>query len=177
MHLFATLPRTVAGVTDDFSVSTERDALAGFLDLQRNALIRKVRGVSDGDARRVPTVSSLSLLGLLKHCTVWEQRWFQGVLAGWPLADGWPDEELPEGDADFSVGETDTVDQWVTRYLEAAEVSRGIAAERDLDADCARTDLVDRNLRWVLLHLIEETARHAGHADIIRETLDGTRGM
>jgi len=47
----------------------------------------------------------------------------------------------------------------------------------ELDAPCARTDLADRNLRWVLLHLIEETARHAGHADIIRETLDGTRGM
>lgn len=56
-------------------------------------------------------------------------------------------------------------------------ISRHITAGMELDAPCARTDLADRNLRWVLLHLIEETARHAGHADIIRETLDGTRGM
>ena len=74
----------------DFSTSNERDALAGFLDQQRDALIRKARGVSDTDARRAPTASSLSLLGLLKHSTVWEERWFQGVVAGQPLPDGGP---------------------------------------------------------------------------------------
>ena len=62
-------------------------------------------------------------------------------------------------------------------YREQAAISREITAGLELDAPCARADLADRNLRWVLLHLIEETARHAGHADIIRETLDGTRGM
>jgi hypothetical protein len=52
-----------------------------------------------------------------------------------------------------------------------------LTASTELDEPCARQDLAPRNLRWVLLHLIEETARHAGHADIIRETLDGTRGI
>jgi hypothetical protein len=63
------------------------------------------------------------------------------------------------------------------RYEEAAQRARDIVDAMDLNQTCARTDIVACNLRWVLLHLIEETARHAGHADLIRETLDGTRGM
>jgi hypothetical protein len=164
-------------MSGELSTATERDALAGFLDKQRDALVRKVQGVSDADARRVPTASSLSLLGLLKHSTVWEERWFQGVVAGRSLADGWPELESAAADADFLVGDEDTVDGWVVRYREATETSRGIAAAMDLDAACARPDIIDCNLRMVLLHLIEETARHAGHADIIRETLDGSRGQ
>jgi hypothetical protein len=164
-------------VAAEFSRADEREALAGFLDWQRNALIRKARGVSDADARSAPTASSLSLLGLLKHSTVWEARWFQGVVAGRPLDDGWPDAEHDVQDgSDFLVGEDDTVDGWVARYEQACETSRQIVAATDLDAPCARTDVVDCNVRYVVIHMIEETARHAGHADIIRETLDGTRG-
>jgi uncharacterized damage-inducible protein DinB len=163
-------------VVADFFSSNERDALAGFLDRQRNALIGKVRGVSDADSRRAPTASSLSLLGLLKHSAVWEERWFQGVVAGRPLADGWPEVESPVPDQDFLVDDGDTVEQWVARYEEAARASRRIVADMELDQACARTDIVECNVRCVLLHLIEETARHAGHADIIRETLDGSRG-
>lgn len=160
----------------EFSTSNERAALAGFLDKQRDALIRKVRGVSDADARRAPTASALSLLGLLKHSTVWEQRWFQGIVAGRPLPDGWPDRESPVPDQDFVVDENDTVERWVARYAEAAEASRQVVAGRELDQPCVRTDIVDCNVRLVVLHMIEETARHAGHADIIRETIDGSRG-
>lgn len=161
----------------EFSTSSEREALAGFLDQQRDALIRKARGVSDADAHRAPTASSLSLLGLLKHAAVWEARWFQGIVAGRTLPDGWPERPDPTRDADFVVDEGDTVEQWVARYREAAETSRHIVAAMELDQSCVRKDIIDRNLRWVLLHLIEETARHAGHADIIRETLDGSRGL
>jgi hypothetical protein len=164
-------------MTSDFSTATEGEALSGFLDQQRSALVRKVQGVSDADARRAPTASSLSLLGLLKHSTIWEQRWFQGVVAGGSLADGWPERRQSVPGADFLVGHEDTVDQCIAQYQEAVQMSRSITAARDLDAACARADLVDQNLRWVLLHLIEETARHAGHADIIRETLDGSRGL
>jgi hypothetical protein len=163
-------------VPDEFSITNERDALALFLDRQRGALIRKVRGVSDADARRPPTASSLSLLGLLKHSAVWEARWFQGIVAGRTLPDGWPEHKSPVPGEDFLVGEEDTVEQWVARYEQAAETSRQIAAARDLDDTCARPDVAEGNLRCVLLHMIEETARHAGHADLIRETLDGSRG-
>jgi hypothetical protein len=62
-------------------------------------------------------------------------------------------------------------------YRAQIEKSKVIAAATDLDARCTRPDLVDCNLRYVMFHLIEETARHAGHADIIRETLDGARGL
>lgn len=161
----------------EFSTSTERDALAGFLDQQRDALVRKATGVSERDARRAPTASSLSLLGLLKHSTIWEQRWFQGVVAGRSLDDGWPERKASVPDEDFQVDETDTVEQWVARYREASAISRQIVAEVDLNSACVRTDVIDCNVRMVVLHLIEETARHAGHADIIRETIDGSRGM
>lgn len=164
-------------MTAHFSTADERDALNGFLDQQRDALIRKIRGVDDIDARRTPTVSSMSLLGLLKHSTVWEQRWFQGVVAGRPLADGWPERESEIPDEDFLVPDGDTVELWLSRYEAAAETSRQIVAAMALDDACARSDIIDCNLRWVVLHLIEETARHAGHADIIREALDGSRGL
>jgi uncharacterized damage-inducible protein DinB len=164
-------------VPADFSTLNERDALTTFLDRQRDALLRKVRGVSDADARRAPTASSLSLLGLLKHAAVYEDRWFQGIVAGRPLPDGWPEHKSPIPDDDFLVDDTDTVEQLAARYEEAAQTSRQIAAARDLGQSCVRTDVIDCNLRFVLLHMIEETARHAGHADLIRETLDGSRGM
>jgi hypothetical protein len=164
-------------VSAEFSTANERDALASFLDRQRDALIRKARGVTDAEARRAPTASSLSLLGLLKHSAVWEDRWFQGVVAGRPLPDGWPDHESPIPDEDFRVDDGDTVEQWVARYEQAAEMSRQIVAAMELDDSCARADIIDCNVRCVLLHMIEETARHAGHADLIRETLDGSRGM
>jgi hypothetical protein len=164
-------------VSPDFSSSNERDALTTFLDRQRDALIRKVHGVSDADARRAPTASSLSLLGLLKHSAIWEERWFQGIVAGRTLADGWPEKRSKIRDQDFLVGEGDTVEHWVARYQAAARASREIVEAMELDHAGARPDIIECNLRSVVLHLIEETARHAGHADIIRETLDGSRGM
>jgi hypothetical protein len=166
----------VGDVPAGFTISNERDALAMFLDWQRDALVRKVQGVGDADARRTPTVSSLSLLGLVKHSAVWEDRWFQGIVAGRPLPDGWPEHKSPIPEEDFLIDDRDTVEQWVVRYEQAARRSRQIAAATELDHACARTDIVDCNLRFVLLHMIEETARHAGHADLIRETLDGSRG-
>ena len=104
----------------EFSHGGEREALVGFLDWQRNALIRKARGLSDANARSAPTASSLSLLGLIKHSTVWEARWFEGVVAGRALDDGWPDTEHDVQDgSDFSVGDDDTVEEWVARYEDA----------------------------------------------------------
>lgn len=95
--------------------------------------------------------------------------------AGRSLPDGWPERKSAIPDEDFLVSAEDTVEQWVARYEKAAERSRQIVDAMELDHSCARTDIIDCNLRWVLLHLIEETARHAGHADLIRETIDGSR--
>lgn len=164
--------------TEQFSISNERDALCGFLDKQRAGLLRKTEGVSDADARLTPTVSALSLMSLLKHSALWERRWFQVVVAGRVLPGEWP-ETAEEGwfDEDFRVDERDTVKHWTAYFEEQAAISREIAAGLPLDAPCASPDHSDRNLRWVLHHMIEETARHAGHADIIREAIDGRTGI
>ena len=147
------------------------------LDAQREGLIRKIEGVADAMARQAPTASSLSLLGLVKHAVTWERRWFEVIMAGRELPDGWP-EVLPEPrDADLMVDESDTVDHWVASYRQQIEESRAVVASMDLDSPCARQDIIECNVRYVMFHMIQETARHAGHADIIRETLDGSTGI
>lgn len=156
---------------------SEHEALENFLDAQRIGLIRKVEGVSDELARQTPTASSLSLLGLIKHAATWEQRWFQVIMAGRQSLDRWP-EVMPEPhDAELIICESDTVSHWIAVYREQIEKSNAIAASMDLDDCCAQRDIIECNVRYVLFHTIEETARHAGHADIIRETLDGARGI
>jgi Protein of unknown function (DUF664) len=152
----------------------ERAGLCEFLDMQRDALIEKLRGVSDEDARRTPTVSSLSLLSLVKHSAIWERRWFQVVVAGRSFAGEWP-EVMPPDENAFRLTDDDTVETVVTYSREQIVASQEIARTFDLEAPCAWPEMAG-NLRWVALHMIEETARHAGHADIIRETIDGNRG-
>ena len=164
-------------MTVSLTPKSEYSALGNFLDAQRIGLIRKVEGVSDEPARQAPTASSLSLLGLIKHAATWEQRWFQVIMAGRQSPDQWP-EVMPEPrDAELVLRDSDTVMHWIAVYREHIKTSNAIAAAMDLDAPCARTDLIECNMRYIMFHMIEETARHAGHADIIRETLDGSRGI
>jgi hypothetical protein len=156
---------------------TERAGLSEFLDLQREALIEKLQGVSDEDARRAPTVSSLSLLSLVKHSAIWERRWFQIVVAGRSFAGEWPEEwpeVQPQNENGFRITHDDTIETVVAFYREQIAASQDILRTVDLDAPCAWREMAG-NLRWVALHMIEETARHAGHADIIRETIDSGR--
>ena len=152
---------------------TERASLSEFLDLQRQALIEKLRGVSDEDARRAPTVSSLSLLSLVKHSAIWERRWFQIVVAGRSFAGEWPEVD-PQDENAFRLDDDDTLETVVEYYRKQIAASKEIVRTVDLDAPCAWPGLAG-NLRWVAVHMIEETARHAGHADIIRETIDSSR--
>ncbi len=159
----------------DLAPASERAALTAFLDKQRDILVRKVEGVSDEDARLAPTASSLSLLGIIKHCALWERRWFQVIYAGRSIPGDWPAVRSPIR-ADFAVGADDSVLTWLGFYAEQAEESRRIVAGAELDSRCALPGMEDHNLRWVLMHHIEEVARHAGHADIIRETIDGSTG-
>lgn len=92
-----------------FSIASERGSRSGFLDLQRAALVRKLQGVSEIDARRA-TASSLTLLGLLKHAASWERRWVQVVFAGLRLPDEWPAKQANPGRDDFLLDDRDTVD-------------------------------------------------------------------
>lgn len=75
------------------------------------------------------------------------------------------------------LNEHDTVNHWVMHDLEQVEKSRAVTASMDLNDPCARSGIIDCNLRCILFHMIQEAARHAGHADIIRETLDGAPGI
>jgi hypothetical protein len=171
------LPASVRGMSRNrVSPETERAGLREVLDVQRDALIGKLQGLSDDDARKTPTVSALSLLSVTKHSAIWERRWFQVIVAGRHFAGEWPEVQSEEMDETFRLAPEDTTQAVVDYYREQIAASNEIIGSLDLDTPCAWPEMAHRNLRWVALHMIEETARHAGHADIIRETIDGSRG-
>jgi len=152
-------------------VADERDGLLTFLAQQRDALRAAVLGLTEEQARLTPTASALSLGGLIKHCARTERRWVVAGLAGQPLPGLWPPEDWS---ADFRLEGDETLARVLRDYAETAELTEQIvAAAADPGVPSANDEGV--SLRWVLLHLIKETARHAGHADIIRECLDGQR--
>lgn len=169
------MPTAVRTVTD------ERDALLQFLAAQRAALRLAVSGLTDEQVAARPTVSDLCLGGLIKHAARGERGWVAVILAGRP------DPEPSRGQdwaADFRLEQGETVAGWLETYQSVARQTEEIV--RDL-VDLEQTvELPEapwfpgdrmRSARWILLHLIEETARHAGHADIIRESLDGVTAM
>ncbi|GIH76461.1 hypothetical protein Plo01_28900 [Planobispora longispora] len=153
------------------SVDGERTVLETFLNFHRATIVRKVRGLSEEDARlrRVPSLTTPA--GLVKHLTVMELRWFQRVLARRT------EEELPpEGEEGWILDEHDTVESLIAEYERVCALSRETAAGFALDHTVPHPRLVRVSLRWIYVHLIEETARHAGHADILRELTDGSTG-
>ncbi|WP_034278797.1 DinB family protein [Haloechinothrix halophila] len=152
-------------------LSDERASLEGFLDHYRAVLVTKVRGVSDADARRRLVPSATTLGGLLKHVACAEQRWFEYALPRVPFEPKSEAERL----AEFGMTEDETVDGLIEAYEEQCARSREMAARYQLD-DRGHRFGTDMTLRWIYLHMIEETARHAGHADILREQLDGATG-
>jgi hypothetical protein len=158
------------------SHETERAHLLLFLGWQREALIKKVDGLSDEQARMTPTASALSLLSIIRHSAVWERRWFQAIVAGRTSPGDWPEVADEGADATFRLGSSDTVEAVVADYRVQIAAADQILRDADLDARCAFAPMADKSVRWVAMHLIEETARHAGHADIIRETIDGVTG-
>jgi hypothetical protein len=144
----------------------ERETLHALLQYQRDSMVRKVNGVDEGSARRQLVTSGTSLLWLTKHMARAESLWILRRFAG-------EDGELP----DDSVGPEDTLVDAVDTYRRTWARVDAIAAAAPLDRPCRNLgDGAPVNLRWVLTHLLEETARHAGHADILRELLDGSRG-
>jgi uncharacterized damage-inducible protein DinB len=153
------------------AVADERDGLLTFLAQQRDALRASVLGLTDEQARATPAASGLSLGGLIKHAARTERRWVVAGIAGQPLPGLWPVENWPD---DFRMGQDETLAGLLSYYADTAEQTGQIIAEvTDLGQPQAAD--AEKSVRWVLLHLIKETARHAGHADIIRETLDGQR--
>lgn len=100
----------------------------------------------------------------------------QIIVAGRGFPDRWPEVQSEQMDPTFQLNDEDTIETVIADYREQISASQEILGDFDLDAPCAWPDMANQNLRWVALHMIEETAHHAGHADIIRETIDGSRG-
>jgi uncharacterized damage-inducible protein DinB len=155
----------------------ERDALLQFVEAQRGALRRAVGGLTAEQASSRPTASELSVIGLVKHCAEVESNWIRHTLAGRPSLR--PRDQTNWSDS-FRLVDGEGVDDVLKFWDEvAAETTEIIEALPDLDVSVPLPDApwfpkdTRRTARWILLHTIEETARHAGHADILRESIDG----
>lgn len=153
-------------------IADERAQIEQFLDRNREELVAAVSGLTEAQARRRLVPSLTTPLGLLKHVTWAEQVWFHVGLAGRTREElGIPDENDPS----WTVLDTDSVESAIAEYRRVGAEAREIASAYALD------DLVQHNrrgpltLRWLYLHLIEEIARHAGHADILREQIRADR--
>ncbi len=161
---------------DPPSTTSELKLLNTFLDSQRAILLRKVSGVSEEDLKHhaVPT-SNLSLLGLVKHLAYVERSWFQRRFKGQDISFPWTTEDP---DADFRIEPGETANGIIQFYQEEMEKSRRIVEAANLDDLEAKPwrDGAQASLRWIMLHMIEETARHNGHADFLREAIDGVTG-
>ncbi|NIL41427.1 DinB family protein [Salinispora arenicola] len=159
-------------------LGAERALLTGWLDYHRDTLLHKCAGLS-ADQLRTASVepSPLSLLGLIRHMTYVERAWFRQRFAGQDVPD--PFDFTTDPDAEFRV---ETADPEAELAAFRAEIAAADAAAdgRDLDEEFTlrRQDGSSHqlSLRWVYLHMIEEYARHNGHADLIRERLDGVTG-
>jgi uncharacterized damage-inducible protein DinB len=155
----------------------ERQMLTAWLDLHRATLAHKCEGLSDDQLREqsVPP-SSLSLLGLVRHMAEVERNWFRPLLAGEQMAGLWAAGEVLDPEPAFD--EAATADVAVAFAAWRAECDRA----RELTNAAASLEVTGMrggarfSLRWVMVHLIEEYARHNGHADLLRERIDGSTG-
>jgi uncharacterized damage-inducible protein DinB len=153
----------------------ERQMLEEWLDYHRATLLMKCDGLSDAQlrARSVPP-SPMSLLGLVRHMADVERLWFRRVLAGEDLpARFWSD---ANPDDDFDLVDDAVVADDFAAFAAECDHARAVSAGLDLDATGASGHGRVVSHRWVLVHMIEEYARHNGHADLLRECIDGTVG-
>ena len=159
---------------------SERDTLIAFLNYHRELLIDKASGLTDEQLHTAVAPSSLTLGGLINHMALVEDDWFTGDIAGGPLPEPWADAPWDDDrDWEFTTAPDVPTDILFQRYRDAIERSDAILADID-DLGALSTKLHPDgdawSIRWVLTHMIEETARHCGHADFIRESIDGSVG-
>jgi len=157
-------------------VAQEREMLDAWLDFHRATLAVKCEGLSDDQlrARAVPP-SSLSLLGLVRHMGEVERSWFRRVLGGEQAPPRYYSDENPDGDFDDVAG-ADAAEAFSYWRDECAHARERAAAAPSLDVIGTGRRGESYSLRWIMVHMIEEYARHNGHADLLRERIDGTVG-
>lgn len=141
--------------------------LLAWLQALRGAVLKKADGLDEDQARWRPEGRLIAVAGILNHLAHVEWRWIDGALLGEPVS---------RSEDEFVVPVTRPFAEVVDAYRVRADRTDDIVRRTDLLHFCRHPQHPGINLRWVLLHLIEETARHAGHADATRELLDGTTG-
>jgi uncharacterized damage-inducible protein DinB len=165
-------------------VANERDGLIAYLDQQRDAFASVAYGLTEEQIRLAPTAGTLTIGGLIKHVATCERGWAAKIAAapGTPAPDDRPAEErAAQYGSDFIVTEDDTLESLLAMLAQVGDETRALLRTVDLDAAVPvprdapwfPQDVEAWSVRWVVLHLIEELARHAGHADIVRESIDG----
>jgi uncharacterized damage-inducible protein DinB len=151
----------------------EKQSLQVSLDRHRDAVLWKLEGLDDTDLRRAMTPSGTNLLGLVKHLAAVEYGWFCETF-------GRETEPLPfdedDPEADMRARPDETTEEVLAFYGRARAASDKVIEELDLDQTGTAWFGDAVSMRWVLIHMVEETARHAGHADIVRELIDGMTG-
>lgn len=157
----------------------ERASLSGFLRWQRHTLELKCSGLGVADlARRSVEPSTLSLLGLVRHLAEVERTWFRNVLAGQDAPPHFTSEADPDGDFNGATADAEMVaEAWETWRAEVAFSEQYVAEAPSLDVTGNHPWRGAMSLRWILIHLVEEYARHNGHADLLRERIDGAVGQ
>lgn len=143
--------------------SNERELLLRFLQLQRDLVVSSTIGLTDEQCRWTPDGRLIALAGIVNHLTHVEWRWINGSLLGEPVS---------RDETEFDVSSDRTLAELIAAYDDRAQRTDQLVRAADgLDAPCGDGAF---DLRYVVIHLIEETAHHAGHADATRELLDGT---
>jgi uncharacterized damage-inducible protein DinB len=164
----------------DATTTSERDTLGQYLDYQRETILLKTEGLTQAQlAQRVPT-SGLTLAGILYHLALVEEDWFEVDYLGRGHREDFAGIDWAANpDWDFRTALDKEPDWLRARYRDACDRARQVAAAAGSLDDVSvakRANGKPFTLRWVMLHLIEETARHAGHADLLREAIDGVVG-
>ena len=171
-------------MTSTITTDLERNDLVNALREHRNLLLRTVSGLTDAQARLTPTNSQLCLGGIIKHVTLVEEGWVHFIAEG-PESQGPADEAAYEAHAaGFRMTDEETLADLIARY-EAVVLRTDalVVAQPSLDAShpLPEAPWFEPGARWsarrALIHIVAETAQHAGHADIIRETIDGAKSM
>jgi hypothetical protein len=168
--------------TDPDLRAGERTSLCQFLDFHRATLISRIEGLTIEQLSITRPPSELTLAGLVKHLALVEDSWFEDRMAGRPMPEPWASAPFDaDPDWEFHSAPDDSPEELLALYRASCERSRAVVADYDdLDAlSVAESNIPGEgrfSLRWIMLHMIEETARHNGHADLLRESLDGLTG-
>jgi uncharacterized damage-inducible protein DinB len=167
--------------TDPPAAAGEREMLDAWLDYHRATLLLKCEGLTDDQLRlRSVPPSGLSLLGLVRHMAEVERGWFRHALLGEDVPDLYATPE--DRNADFNdVGTADAAEAFSTFAAECAAARQAVASFPSLDSPATAERIrggepFTFTLRWIMVHMIEEYARHNGHADLLRERIDGATG-